>query len=458
MRKSAIVSSVLAATGLLCLATAAASAMSLKDAVRRATMEHPAIGRAVSNQRAIGYEVLQAQGRFLPTVDLSADIGAQIVHKPASPPPANRTWLPQRRVGLTVGQILYDGADRVNDVYAHSARFDAATLRVLQAGEFRALQAVEAYIDMRRHAIVLKLAQQNEARHRQILSIVRSIVGGGRAPRSDVSQVEQRLASAQAIVVQVERLLGDTRAKFKEAVGIYPGKISRVRLPGNMPKSIPHAISLAEKHNPQLLAAKVDIEAVEFRVEQSKSAYAPQIGLQGYGSYGEDIDGIPGDNRDFSGTVTLTWNLYNGNIKDNRVKELQERVSEAEYNYALEARQISEAVERAYNDFVLGRKRANVLDTEVAASRRVVAAYTEEYKLSKRSLLDLLDSEASLFNARFQWTNTYSLYVFAAYKTLATTGMLLPHFGLNRPVVETGGVRSQAQQDGVFNITLDPLQ
>ena len=454
----ASVSSILAVTTLLCVTTAAASAMSLKDAVHRATMDHPAIGAAISNQKAIAYEVLQAQGRFLPTVDLSAYIGGQIIHKPGSPPPANRTWLPKRQVGLTVEQVLYDGADRANDVYARAARLDAATLRVLQTSEFRALQAVEAYIDMRRHAVVLGLAQQNVARHRQILTTVRSLFQGGKAPRSDVSQIEQRLASARAIVVQIERLLADTRAKFKQAVGIYPGKISRVRLPGNVPKSIRHAINLAEQHNPQLLAAKVDIEAVEFRVEQSKSAYAPRIALQANGRYGEDIDGVPRDNRDFSGGVTLTWNLYNGNIKDNRVEELKERVSQAEYNYALQARQISEAVERAHSDFTLGRKRANVLDTEVKASRRVVAAYTEEYKLSKRSLLDLLDSEASLFNSRFQWTNTYSLYVFAAYKTLATTGMLLRHFGLNRPAVETGGVRMQAQQDGVFNITLDPLK
>jgi adhesin transport system outer membrane protein len=432
--------------------------MSLKDAVHRATMEHPAIGVAISNQKAIGYEVLQAQGRFLPTVDLSAEIGAQILNKPGSPPPANRNWLARRQVGLTVGQILYDGADRVNDVYARAARFDAATLRVLQTGEFRALQAIEAYIDMRRHAIVLGLAHKNVARHRQILSTVRSVVAGGKAPRSDVSQAEQRLASARAVAVQIERLLANTRAKFKQAVGVYPGKVSRVRLPGNVPKSVRHGINLAEKHNPQLLAAKVDIEAVEFSVEQSKSAYAPRIALQANGSYGEDIDGVRGDNRDFTGKVTLTWNLYNGNIKDNRVKELKQRVSQAEYNYALQARQISEAVERAYNDFILGRKRADILDREVKANRRVVAAYIEEYKLSKRSLLDLLDSESALFNSRFQWTNAYSLYVFAAYQTLATTGLLLPHFGLNKPAVDTGGVRLQAQQDGAFNITLDPLQ
>jgi adhesin transport system outer membrane protein len=131
---------------------------------------------------------------------------------------------------------------------------------------------------------------------------------------------------------------------------------------------------------------------------------------------------------------------------------------QAEYNYALQVRQIGEAVERAYNGLTLGRKRANILDSEVNANRRVVAAYIEEYKLSKRSLLDLLDAESALFNSRFQWTNAYSLYVFAAYQTLATMGLLLPHFSINQPAVDTGGVRLQAQEQGVFNITLDPLQ
>ena len=448
----------LLAGALICVGNTAVSAMSLKDAVHRATIEHPAIGAAISNQKAIGYEVLQAQGRFLPTVDLSAEIGGQVIHKPGSPPPANRTLLPRRQVGLNVGQFLYDGGDRVNDVYARAARFDAATLRVIQAGEFRALQAIEAYIDMRRHTIVLQLAEQNVQRHRSILSTVRSVVEGGRAPRSDIAQAEQRLASARAAASQIERLLADTRAKFKEAVGIYPGTISRVGLPAGLPNTVAKAIAIAERHNPQLLAAKIDIEALEFNVEQSKSAYAPHIGLNANGTYGEDIDGVRGDNRDFTGKVTLSWNLYNGNIKDNRVKELQQRVSQAEYTYAAQARQVSEAVERAYNGFTLGRERANILDQEVQANQRVVSAYIEEYKLSKRSLLDLLDSESALFNSRFQWTNAYSLYVFSAYQTLATTGRLLPYFDLSKPAVDTVGVRIQAQEQGVFNITMDPLQ
>ncbi len=446
------------AAAVVCCAATSAMALSLKDAVHRATMEHPAVGAALSNRSAIGYEVLQAQGRFLPTVDLSAEIGGQIIHKPGSPPPANRTWLPRRQVGLTVGQIIYDGADRDNDLYARASRFDAATLRVLQASEFRALQAVEAYIDMRRHTVVLGLARSNVTRHRDILSTVRSVVAGGKAPRSDIAQAEQRLAAARATATQIERLLADTQAKFKQAVGIAPGRIDRVRLPANIPGSPREAVRVAEKHNPQLLAARVDIEAVEFSAEQSKSAYAPVIALQANGTYGEDIDGVRGDNRDLTGKVTLSWNLYNGNIKDNRVKELQARVSEAEYNYALQVRQIGEAVERAHNGFTFGRKRADILNNEVNANKRVVAAYIEEYKLSKRSLLDLLDSEAALFNSRFQWTNAYSLYVFAAYQTLASMGMLLPHFNLRQPAQSTGGVRTQAQEQGVFNISLDPLQ
>ena len=63
----------------------------------------------------------------------------------------------------------------------------------------------------------------------------------------------------------------------------------------------------------------------------------------------------------------------------------------------------------------------------------MAATYLEEYELSKRSLLDLLDSESALFNSRFQLTSTRAVHVFSAYQLLAGTGQLLASLDIEPP-------------------------
>lgn len=448
----------LVSTAILMSWSTASSALTLKDAVRQAVQSHPSISAARSNRIATTYELKQAQGRYLPRIDLNAEVGAQWIDRPQGLSVArNRKWRAARQVGVSINQFLFDGWDRSNDIYRAAARIDAASLRVLQRSEVLALQAVEAYIDVRRHAGIYAIAKANVRRHQRILSQVRSLVNGGKAPRSDIGQTVERVAAAKSVAAQVEQALLEAKAKFKQVIGLRPGRLYHVRIPRNMPRNRRIALQIALANNPSIRALAADTDVAKFTRKQAKADYWPKLSLQGSATAGHSRNATPGRDNELVGKVVLSWNLFNGGITSNKVKELNARLGQSRQEYALQARKIGEAVERAYAAYIVGAKRVRYANEQVSANRRIVRAYLEEYKLSKRSLLDVLDAERALFNSRFQSYSLSAVHIFAAYQLLGNMGKLLKTFHIAAPREAVGGYRQRAKRS-FFNIDIPPLR
>ena len=440
------------------LAVSHADAMSLREAVSRAVETHPSVNAARAGRRASGYELRIAQGALYPTVSLSADAGQQYVDRPNSlDPEDNQLWRPRRQASVTVRQVLFSGHQRANEIYRAAAALDASALRVLSRAEVLALDAVEAYIDYRRHAMLLSLARANVDRHTEIRSLVNELVGGGKAPESDSNQAAERVAAANAVLAQVQKAFLDARAKFKQVIGIHPGATSPVPFPSNLPGSARLAVEIGVGSNPAIEAARTRAEATRYELERAKGAHYPSVALEGTATYGEDVNGIEGRNLDVTGKVVINWDLFDGHIRKNRERALNERVMQHQLEADSQSREIAEAIERAYAGFATGGDRVDSLRDQVQANNRTVSAYREEYQLGKRSLLDLLDGENSRFNSEFQYQSASAIYYFSAYQLLAHMGRLLTTLGVSAPADALTGHVEQSKQS-LFHIDIEPLR
>jgi adhesin transport system outer membrane protein len=409
-------------------------ALTLKAAVRHTVETNPTIEKAATGRRAADYQLRQAQGRRLPTLDILGDTGSQKVIRPLSLSDAvNDQWRNRQLFSLTARQTLFHGWDRANDIYKNAARVDAAALRVLERTEALGLDAVEAYIDVRRHYELIEIARQNVRRHREILELVKTRNEGGKAPISDVDQTQERLFAAEAIVSQIEQALLDAKAKFRRVIGLEPGSTAPVPYPRGLPLNRHAAIEAGITNNPAILVAGADADVARYEFKQSKSSYYPRIGLEGTASWANDIDGTQGQNDELVGKLVLTWNLFDGLIKVNRRRELAERWAQTQLERDVRIREIVEVIDRALAAFKTGKDRVKAREEQVAANRKVVETYFEEYELDKRSLLDFLDAESAKFNSQFELSSVRAVHVFSAYQLLAGTGQLLNSLGIEPP-------------------------
>jgi len=192
-----------------CIAATPAHALSLREAIQHAINTNPEVGLAQAEKRATGYELRQSKGRLFPQVNAEAFIGDQKMGAEADEPAltatdaalvanTNNKWLNPRQVQVTASQILFDGFERIYEIYKNAARLDVAALRVLDRGETTGLEVVESFIDVRRYTDVIAVARRNVNRHREILELVKAQFEGGKVPLSDVNQIRSRLAAAEA--------------------------------------------------------------------------------------------------------------------------------------------------------------------------------------------------------------------------------------------------------------------
>ena len=140
-----------------------------------------------------------------------------------------------------------------------------------------------------------------------------------------------------------------------------------------------------------------------------------------------------------------------------RKRALAEKVNQAIAERRVKVREVSETVDRAFAAYTAGAQRVAASRRQVAATTSVISAYREEYKLSRRSLLDLLDAENANFTSQFQLTSAEAVHRFAAYQLLASMNRLLKTLGISPPSEARSDFLEQTQH-GIFTLDIEPLR
>ncbi len=435
-------------------------AQTLGDAVRRAVATNPTIKSSSANRRAANYVLDQATGRLMPQISMSASLQAQKIDRPEGISAGNNTLRPRREVSARIRQVVFDGWDRANQIYKSEARIDSAAMRVLAASEAVGLDAVETYIDVLRHRRLLRVAAANIKRHKEILSLVDNRYRGGISPISDLDQTKERLAGAQAVHAEIRAALQSAEARYAEVVGKRPGRLRSIPIPDHASRGLQKSVNNALAHNSILLALRSDIVAAEYERNQSKSDYYPQVYLEGEAIYGKDIDGTPGRNNELRGGVVLSWNLFDGRVRTARVGELSERVVQRVADLERRERDVIKQIENSWAKYTNGHVEVAALKRQEASNSKIIRTYLDEYQLSKRSILDVLDAENTRFRVRFELSSASAITRFAIYQVVALTGQLLDIFGVEAPkeAIPFSNLAPARSLGGNHDLVIKPLR
>lgn len=438
------------------------SAMTLKQAVVSAVKTNPSGDAARAHQRSVGSELDQAKGRFLPEVTLYGDVGKHKVRNPNSLSDSdNLKWHLEKQIGVRASLSLFDGYERANALYRAAARLDKILYDLFATTETLALNAVEAYIDVYRHRQLLYIARKNIQRHKQILNQIRQRIAGGKAPRSDGIQIQERLYAAQAVLIEIEKAAADANAKFRRVIGKSPKGKMKLRSARRLPRSKTALVESALANNYDIKAALKAIAENQYSAKEAQSDLFPKLSLESNASVGANRSGSEGPEADLYVGLKLTWKLYDGGVVNSRANALAEQAYQAGYTRDVKIREVAEAAEKAWNSYYHDRNRNNVLSSQVKSHDSIVRDYSEEYKLAKRSLLDVLDAERGRFNAKFQQISVSAAYLYASYRMLAVQSKLAAYFGVAevdvaaQPYYEEQYTTKSSRQ--IFNFKLPPL-
>ena len=429
-----------AAFALICAAATVGLAQSggftVRDAILQTIQTNPGIGEAAANRRATESELRQNQSLLLPQVRLEASTGPEKLNLRDTNPVAagNDSFHSGSKASVVVRQLLFDGLASLNEIWRQGARTDAAAARVHERTELIALDAVEAYVDIVRYTRLVALAQENIQAHEKIFGNMDARFRGGRAGEGDLEQARERVLSAKAVLEEFRRNLEDARAKFRNVVGLEAHNLRNPSRLSNLPASRDVALATALRHNPTIQAAQSDADAARYGFRATGGSFAPTISLEGRYTRGRDTDRFTGDYDETSGKVVMSWDVFNGGRDLWRRNEAAERYQEQTMRHARLQRAAFESIDKAWNARTITANRIVQLSREVEAARKTFSAYTKEFDIGQRSVIDLLNAENQLFNAQVSLVSARAVVVFADYQLLAAMGALTVYVKAPHPV------------------------
>jgi adhesin transport system outer membrane protein len=459
MRFRSLLTSVLPVVAFCCGcagAVVASEAFTIIDAINQAVQSNPGVGESAANRRATEAGLRQSQGALLPQVRLNASAGTERFNEQdiIPPPQGNKTWLNARSGSIVVRQILFDGFSSLNEIWRQAARVDAAAYRVHEQTELIALDAAEAYIDIIRFTRLIVVASDNLAAHRRLLGNVEARFRGGRSGEGDLEQTRERVAAAEAALADFQQSLDQARGTYRKVVGLEPFNLRAPGRLGGLPATKDDALATALRFNPTIRAAQEDSNAAKYAFHGTTGSFLPNVAFEGSALRAENSDTIFGRRSDESAKVVLSWDIFRGGQDSWKRVEMAERYTEATMAHARLQRAAFESLDKAWAARTITSTRIAALLRQVAADRLAINAYTKEYELGQRSLIDLLNAENQLFGALVSLESTRAVAILADYQLLAAMGQLLAYLKAPAPV---DAAPLDSVPIGIFPVKLPPL-
>ncbi|MCK4501613.1 MAG: TolC family outer membrane protein [Desulfuromonadales bacterium] len=405
-----------------------ADKVTINESIKWALDSSPRLKILTRNREALVHELRQADGNWLPSVDLASSYGydkhSDSTTRQNGADPGDDEWESRDEISLTLRQRLYDGGEASSRSGVQQAKLKSINHRVRDNAESIALDAVIAHLSVYRNTILLLLAERNIKDHEEILKGLVERHKGGAGSSVDVTQAQGRHARARASLLQLKAELAASAANYERVVGRLPGDLQMAKIPDLTPINLADALAQTEKWNPKVLAAAADIDELKSKKELAKSADYPKIFFELSKSYQHQVRGEDTWQDNEAGLLKMTWNLYNGGSDSAGKKAALARIrqgSATRQNELLYALENTRSTWAKYQSII---ETIKIYHDAVDFNQSTLDAYLKQFNLSQRSLLDVLDAENELFQTSGLMVTAQVNELVATSRVLAVGGIL----------------------------------
>ncbi|BAN69690.1 TolC family outer membrane protein [endosymbiont of unidentified scaly snail isolate Monju] len=411
--------------------------VTLNDAVREALATHPDV-RVQSNElQARAQQIEQAKAGYKPRIDITAAGGWEWNDNAATRNAGYKDGrsLIRKEAGARLSQMLFDGYATDSEVARQQARYESVARRPEGVSQNVALDAIKAYLDVLRHRELLRLSEDNLQAHRRTESQIRLRYKAGIGSSVDLDQVSGRRSNAEASRLSDLVNLKDVETRYLRTVGMpAPAELQPVSgLERNLPMSLAEAMEIALAEHPTLRSAKADVKAALAQHEAARQNDYPKLDLELGSNWGDDQNGLKGTNKDLSALIRLRYNLYSGGRDRARKAQTAHLLNEAKEVRNQTYREVVESLRLAWSAYQATRSQLGSLIDYVRATTATRKAYEKQFNIGKRTLVDLLNIENELFEAKRSLVETRYDNLYAQYRILAGMGRLLGVLGAEMP-------------------------
>jgi len=400
-------------------------AFTLNETIEQTLKTNPQMLSVTHELQSREHEVTQARAAYLPKLSLTAGIGEETRKAPATG--NEKVDLDREELSLQAEQLVFDGLGSIAEVQRQNARVESLQYIADSTAQDIALRTSEVYLNVMRQTELLDLARATLWEHQNIYDQMALRSGNGVGSKADLDQIAARLALANANMLVAQNNLADAQANFFRVTGFYPNleNMEKPAKDGNLPESLEIAIDLAVDNHPTLRSASADFKAAQAQHKAAGGRYWPTLKLEAEKRWDDNIAGIEGEDEDLVVALRLQYNLYNGGADRARRKQTARLIEQAKDVRNNSRRQVVESMSLSWNSFQALNGQKRFLQQHYQAAQATREAYAKQFNIGRRTLLDLLNTETEVVEAKRALINAGYDQLFARYRIFNAAGALL---------------------------------
>ena len=408
-----------------------ASAQLLQDEVVQLLTSHPQIRAARQNLASSEEGVNAAFAEYLPSVAAFGDFGYERIDSPgrttATPDGGPFTTGQARQTSVTVTQTVFNGyLNDANNDNANLAK-QSAQISLEEAMLGVLFEGVSIYLEVLRNLRMIQLAGENEATIQRQFELEDERVRRGAGITLDVLESKKRLQVAKERRVAFDGALRDSMSRFDQVFG-HEAIIDDMIMPtpplGLMPDSVDSAVAAALERHPAIRNSETRIDIAQEQRTIAKAAFYPTIDLVAEWSYEDDLAAVRGSRRDYTAKVQANWDLFKGFATRAGVARASHDYLSSIDSSNFVKRKIGEETRLAWSGLDTARQRVTLLQNAVNIAAEVFTGRRKLREAGKETVINVLDAESQMFDARIQLVAAQHDARIAVYRLLAAMGQL----------------------------------
>ncbi len=400
-------------------------AQSLEEALAKAYANHPSLLAQQARVRATDEQVEQALANWRPTATISTAIsrGNTVNNTYTTDDTRNQTRT-ERENKLTVNQPIFRGFRTLAATEKAENRVLAERARLMGTEQTVLYDATNAYVRAVRDFAILELNQQNEKSFLGQVEATRTRFERGERTKTDVFQAEARYHKAISERRLAEGDYATALAMYQTSIGDAPKSPVMPAIPSGLPNSKEEALKLAGENHPSVIAALFDEKAADESADEARGELLPTLGLSGTASRDFDTSSH-GSRIDNAGVkLTLSMPLYDGGVAWSKVRQAKQTAHEERRKMEYAQRAAMETAGKGWDLVGAAKKRIAAHEDQAASAEAALSAIKKEMAGGTRTIVDVLDAEEELHQARVSLTRAKADLILFSYQIKQAIGQM----------------------------------
>jgi outer membrane protein len=402
----------------------------MESALLRAYRNNPQLNAQRASVRTVDEAVPQALSGYRPKVTGTFTAGVGFVNQLADGSVGKKIEEGDQTphsAAISATQTLYNGNQTANRTRsAESQVFGAREgLRLMEQSIL--LAAATIYMDYLRDAANLEVQRSNVKVLELTLRQTRDRYGAGLVTPTDVAQSEAQLAAANSQELAAESTLTTTRANFRRIIGNDPTSLAAASpVDRYLPATQSGAVELALRENPNVTAAMYGVDVSFLTVKINEGALLPTVSLQA--TVSKSWDPLITQINVFNAVASAQLNVpvYQGGAEYSLIRQSKETLEQQRLTLEQVRDQARADLVTAWGQLVAGKAQVTAAQSQVTASEIAYLGTTKEAQAGQRTVIDILNAQQTLVNARIALVTAQHDRVVASYAVLNAIGRLSP--------------------------------